>query len=200
MSENRRKRNTSRDFDPPRPANEWERAMLELIATQLPADWRAALRRQILVATVNRECGCGCLTADLGVPRDPVFQIPGAPSGMQYGLAGVDRDGMHMMALLFLRDGYLASLEVLRSDSSPFEHQPGPWRFLDEAANLELSRRYWEGQELDPSAVEEKVMREQAALDEARRNLTWIAGDLDEDHVLDVTLNSAGGTPDEGGA
>lgn len=142
MSASERKRNTSRYFDPPRPANEWERAMLRLVATQLPDDWRAPLRRQIPVATVNCECGCGCLTADLVVPRDPAFQIPGAPSGMRYELVGFDRDGMHMMALLFLRDGYLASLEVLRSDSSPFKHQPGPWRFLDEAANLDLSRRY----------------------------------------------------------
>ncbi len=116
-------------YDPPRPLNEWEREMLEMF-TAIPFDGHALLRQQIAFTRVEGECDCGCLTADLVVqPRSDYRLSDGYPSPI-YELDGTDTDGMMMYAILFIRGGYLAMLEVLRADGSAFSAPPDPQRFL----------------------------------------------------------------------
>jgi hypothetical protein len=157
-------------FDPPRPINAWERHMLEMF-TAVPFEGHSALRRQIPGARVESECGCGCLTSHFVVKCAPTDRLPNGYPNPIYDLHGTDLDGMHLHAILFLRDGYLSSLEVIRADSSAFAEQPNPWRFLDVEKNIEQERRNNEGRGRTPAEIEAAIQRVGEMLRKARREL-----------------------------
>ena len=120
-----------RYFSPPRPLNDWEQRMLGIFTAFPFVVGGDSLRRQIPRTHVDNECGCGCLSPSLTTDRDLALQVKDGKQRHVYELYGDDADGMMIFALLFVDDGYLSLLEVMRGDSTPFTHQPDPRRFLD---------------------------------------------------------------------
>jgi hypothetical protein len=189
-------------FDPPRPLDAWEIRMASVFISQLDPDWRAPLRAQLGPARIPSICGCGCLTSHVIVPPDPAYRVPGAPSGMVRELVGTDRDGMAVLALLFLREGYLSSLEVLRADSTAFDRPPDPRWFLAEDENLRQTDRYWTRKGVPPEQVSAKVEREREMLREGRRAIPRDAAEVEGDRLLSVepTRRTADGERGDGSA
>jgi hypothetical protein len=122
-------------IDPPRPLNDWERQVIDLLLSYPKAHVDTlpgsdAVRRQLVSARVNEACSC-CLSVGLITDHDPANQILGSPTGFYTDANGQDTDGMTMWAILFTKGGYLSELEVQRADGSPFTHLPDPRLFLE---------------------------------------------------------------------
>lgn len=173
-------------FDPPRPLDAWEVRMAEVFITQLDPGWRAPFRAQLGPARVPSICGCGCLTNHVVVPPDPAYQVPGGPSAMVHDLVGTDRDGVGMLALLFLRDGYLSSIEVLRGDSTAFDRPPDPRWFLAEGENLRYYGRTLASRGVPLEEVAARAGRERERLREGRRAIPRDPAEGEGDRVLSV--------------
>lgn len=96
----------------PRPLNADERRVLDLLLTQ---DFAGApeLRAQVDHAQVIGGCSCGCASVDLEVDRADCECATDARSPIPSEAQVVDNAGDPQGgALVFLKDGYLASLEI----------------------------------------------------------------------------------------
>jgi hypothetical protein len=77
----------------------------------------AALRRQVKRAVVVEQCTCGCATIDLAIPDDAPVVVDAPPVPLVQTHAR-DMDEHPVGLLLFVRDGRLASLEIVWYDES----------------------------------------------------------------------------------
>mgnify|MGYP001270283469 CR=1 FL=1 len=97
--------------DQPGPLDHDERALLDaLLAHDFPGV--EELRTQADWVEAKRGCECGCGTIDFVLTRDDLpasgADSPAPAQGFALGFDGEEVGGL----LLFLQDGYLASLEV----------------------------------------------------------------------------------------
>jgi len=104
-----------RQFTQPRQLAPRERELLDFLLTaEFPG--KESLREQSKVVEAVGECDCGCGTVDLVVPQNEarpavLRQIP------------VEAHGKGVEVLLFVRDGFLASLEIVDySDARPLSY------------------------------------------------------------------------------
>jgi hypothetical protein len=99
----------------PRPLTGREAEILEFMLSAVPGD--EALREQAARAVVIEQCACGCATIDLGLDPDaPVAAgLQGAPLVQTRAR---DMDDRPVSLMLFVRDGRLASLEIVWYDES----------------------------------------------------------------------------------
>jgi hypothetical protein len=113
----------------PRPLTGREAETLEfMLSASFPGD--GALRAQAAGAVVIEQCTCGCATIDFGSDAD----APVAP-----GLAGAplvqtrarDMDEHPVSLMLFVRDGRLASLEIVWYDESQMTAEFPPPEFWE---------------------------------------------------------------------
>jgi hypothetical protein len=107
--------------DFPRPLNERELEVLEHLFT-LDFPGRDALRAQVPHVTVVAACPCGCPTRDYAVDRDRAA----AADVVAYDVANAmveSGPGVPGEVILFVRDGYLWSLELVdySGDGAPAE-------------------------------------------------------------------------------
>lgn len=100
----------------PRPLTGREAEILEfMLSAGFPGD--EALREQAARAVVTEQCTCGCATIDFGFDADaPVAaELRGAPLVQTRAR---DMDERPVSLMLFVRDGRLASLEIVWYDES----------------------------------------------------------------------------------
>jgi hypothetical protein len=100
----------------PRPLTGREAETLEfMLSAGFPGD--VALREQAAHAMVIEQCTCGCATIDFGLDADaPVAaELRGAPLVQTRAR---DMDERPASLMLFVRDGRLASLEIVWYDES----------------------------------------------------------------------------------
>ena len=100
----------------PRPLSSREAEILEfMLSAGFPGD--EVLREQAARAVVIEQCTCGCATIDFGLEADsPVApEIKGAPL-VQTRAREMDERPAALM--LFVRDGRLASLEIVWYDEA----------------------------------------------------------------------------------
>lgn len=100
-----------------------ERELLNFLLSE-PFPGVEELREQALTARAVNECGCGCGTIGIYVPR------PLVPKAGIKGCIPVEATGVSPSApcdvILFVREGYLSCLEVVRyGDRESFPY-PGP--------------------------------------------------------------------------
>lgn len=116
----------------PRPLTELERAsLLRLLADDAFAGV-AEYRAQVDHVTVVGGCSCGCPTIELAVDRARAPQSPN-PGTPLLPLEGERGDGDDFIQLIvFARDGWLESLElVYYADAPPTElPDPASWRIV----------------------------------------------------------------------
>ena len=86
-----------------------------MLSAEFPGD--AALRGQVEQAIVVEQCTCGCATIDLAIPDDAPVAVDAAPVPVVQTHAR-DMDEHPVGLLLFVRDGRLASLEIVWYDES----------------------------------------------------------------------------------
>ena len=108
----------------PRPLNAAELAVLDLL---LAPDFPGvdALRRQLSHVRVVGRCPCGCATVDLDVERGSCPPAPGRgrpiPSEAEVLTdAGAPLGGI----IVFLKDGYLSTLEIYSVGPEPIRIWP----------------------------------------------------------------------------
>jgi hypothetical protein len=90
-----------------------------------PDDRRLApLRGQAEVATVTGICGCGCATIALAVDRRRALPASGLRSPVTEAASLDDSDRGLFWLILFLRGGWLSSLEIAYIDTIPPEFPP----------------------------------------------------------------------------
>lgn len=94
-----------------RPLQPEERAALLAILNYADFDGRDALLDQVDAARVVGFCGCGCATVDIAVGAPSSTTSVALPIPNEAVVLDEDGDGIGGV-LLFVRDGYLASLEV----------------------------------------------------------------------------------------
>jgi hypothetical protein len=100
----------------PRPLNAEERRVLTfLLAETFPGS--DELRLQSLNAIVTRRCDCGCPTVDVET-HGPVAPIEGALAAVEADVLPVS-DEPPGQILLFLKDGYLSSIEYVYFGAIP---------------------------------------------------------------------------------
>jgi hypothetical protein len=100
----------------PRPLSERE---ADTLAFMLSVDFEggASLREQASQAVVVEQCTCGCATIDLAIPGDAPVVVDAPPVPLVQTHAR-DMDEHPVGLLLFVRDGRLASLEIVWYDES----------------------------------------------------------------------------------
>jgi len=105
----------------PRPLRPEERAALSAVLNYADFDGRDALLAQVDSARVVGYCGCGCATVLLAVESAAPASSSGSPIPNEATIIGADGDPLGGL-LVFLEDGYLATLEVYSYDDpiSPF--------------------------------------------------------------------------------
>jgi hypothetical protein len=112
----------------PRPLTEREADTLAfMLSAEFPGD--AALRGQVERAVVVEQCTCGCATIDLAIPDDAAVAVDASPAPVVQTHAR-DMDEHPVGLLLFVRDGRLASLEIIWYDESQMTGEfpdPGFW-------------------------------------------------------------------------
>ncbi len=123
------------DVVPPRQLTQWEWRLVERLLSK-PSDSRDELLQQLDSVRVTAEC-LHCPSIELAV--DEKFPNEALTShGARHliglhekvsELSGKDVDGMEVWALLFVQEGKLVELEVLRADGRPFLSLPDPESF-----------------------------------------------------------------------
>jgi hypothetical protein len=105
-------------FSQPRELKPNERAMIEFLLT---ADFpgRDELREQVGCVGVVWDCDCGCGTIKMIVRNPVVRAVAREPIPVEARGAGID-------VLLFVRDGLLASLEIVDHGNSRPLTYPSP--------------------------------------------------------------------------
>lgn len=103
-------------YDHEREFNAEERAWLGKLLS-IDFEDKDILERQVAYAKVVGGCGCGCKTVDVRVDGEAprAKWTVGVPVEMQSKAS----DGMTLLFLLHMADGYINELEVLRMDSEP---------------------------------------------------------------------------------
>ena len=96
-------------------------AALSAVLNYADFDGRDALLAQVDSARVVGYCGCGCATVLLAVESAAPASSSGSPIPNEATIIGADGDPLGGL-LVFLEDGYLATLEVYSYDDpiSPF--------------------------------------------------------------------------------
>lgn len=83
------------------------------------------LRRQVPHARVVAHCQCGCATVDLAVDQSAAEPAHGLRSPIPAEGVVLDEIGEHTGGvIIFLKDGYLSSLEVYSSSGDPIRAWP----------------------------------------------------------------------------
>lgn len=109
---------------PPRDLNDWERRLLHSL-TSLSFPGSIELRQQIPWVSVAEEYPPGDPSVIFVVNRDasPPAQVEGR---IPVEAEGKDDDGMPILILLHVIDGYLWELELFRGDSGSVLRLPEP--------------------------------------------------------------------------
>jgi hypothetical protein len=107
----------------PRPLQPEERAALLALLSYAAFDGRDALLDQVDAARVVGFCGCGCATVDLAVEGAPSTTSVEHPIPNEAVVLDEDGDGIGGV-LVFVREGYLASLEVYDFNGVPISPFP----------------------------------------------------------------------------
>jgi hypothetical protein len=107
----------------PRPLQPEERAALLAILNYADFDGRDALLDQVDAARVVGFCGCGCATVDLAVESEPSTTRVAYPIPNEAVV--LDDEGAAIGGVLvFVSEGYLASLEVYDYGGVPINPFP----------------------------------------------------------------------------
>ena len=111
------------DIEPPRSLNQWEREVLEQLLSARFAG-RAELLGQLGSVRVIGECQDGCRSVQLAVAgvTAPAVTAERVPVEGQ----ALDEDGVPLLFLLHVVDGFLHELEILRADSRTVRRLPPP--------------------------------------------------------------------------
>ena len=107
-----------------------------MLSAKFPGD--AALRGQVEQAIVVEQCTCGCATIDLAIPDDAPVAV-GAPPVPVVQTHARDMDEHPVGLLLFVRDGRLASLEIVWYDESQMTGEFPAREFWDPPTALKLN-------------------------------------------------------------
>ncbi len=115
----------------PRPLTERESAVLGFMLT-VDAPGVEALRAQARVAEVVGQCECGCATVYLGVDRSRAPQSEIREYAAIDGSTPYNEDHLdaYFELIVFVRDGWLDSLEIVFYGEEPPTEFPPPSRFL----------------------------------------------------------------------
>jgi hypothetical protein len=86
-------------------------------------DGRDALLAQVDAARVVGFCGCGCATVDLAVDSAAPASSSASPTPNEATVLGADGEPIGGL-LVFVKDGYLAMLEVYAFSGDPISPFP----------------------------------------------------------------------------
>ena len=112
------------DDELPRPLSAREAETLQFILS-VEDDRLIPLREQAATATVVRRCTCGCATIDLSVNQEVAGRFDDRPDFWITSTAVPDPDLPEAYFLyLFVRDGWLSSLEIAYIDEPPPKFPP----------------------------------------------------------------------------
>jgi hypothetical protein len=100
----------------PREFTVLELAILEKLMSEDIKD-KALLILQLKNAKVIGYCSCGCKTIDIEVLQDITKYTNSARIPVEMSVT--DRDGMMILILLHVVNGYINELEITRADSQP---------------------------------------------------------------------------------
>jgi|NGEPerStandDraft_6_1074524.scaffolds.fasta_scaffold30312_2 hypothetical protein len=107
----------------PRPLQPEERAALLALLNYADFDGRDALLDQVDTARVVGFCGCGCATVEIAVDAAPSATSVAHPIPNEAVVLDEDGDAIGGV-LVFVREGYLASLEVYDFNGVPISPLP----------------------------------------------------------------------------
>jgi hypothetical protein len=107
----------------PRPLRPEESAALLALLNHADFDGRDSLLAQVDFARVVGYCGCGCATVDLAVDSAAPASSSGSPIPNEATVLGADGEPIGGV-LVFVRDGYLTSLEVYDYGGVPISPFP----------------------------------------------------------------------------
>jgi hypothetical protein len=107
----------------PRPLQPEERAALLALLNNADFEGRDALLAQVDAARVVGFCGCGCATVDLSVASALTTPIVAQHIPNEAVVLGDDGEAIGGV-LVFVKDGYLSSLEVYEYGGGPISPFP----------------------------------------------------------------------------